>query len=660
MYDLRTKKEWSLDLSLVSALVISQLVLIRLVIWRVIPTSSGWYMTWVDVARSRVPYRDFYVPFPPGALFFEGFLPNLFAKQFVYQDVLHSIYWISMAVALYSLIRYFAAPVESFVACAIALSVYFVQPGNIISGYYETMYMFLIAGLSLSLYSCRKKYKFLFLLAGMTLSISTTIKQTAWLPAGFLLVALCFELGPFRGLALKMRLHFLCGAIAPWLLVTVWNLQVGNFGEMWRALLSGGGKGSSDLTVIPLFLQSVIQGRELWIVFLALSTYLLLRNRQEELSRKASWVVGTILMVWIVSDVMFAGSAPNVGQAIQLVFAILLFAIGASRTWSDRTGTNSIKIPRIAVLSALLGLLVVILMANVRQPVSGLLSINVPLWLFQGGQRLTYSLYALALCGLGYCVIHSLGRGDSLESRSRDFRLVIVVMLSLQVLNSFAGTPTLETWLLVLPFGILMLRDLLAQLVDEKATAVIGGLLVLWLPALSAIQNAQPYDWLGIKSPPVVELRVRPKVSGLEEFRVSATKALFLEQLERFAKPSVMRGTPTLVGVRNSGMASLIGLNVYPLNCVVLWWDVCPENLAQADFARIQRNPPKTVLWTFEDEPTINGNELAWRSGQKSAVRNIQDFLTKQMSEDRYRTLFEMPENDDGSGPITRLLVRTS
>lgn len=642
------------DVGALTFLLATQLVLIYQMMWKSLPSSSGWYMAWNDASATRVPYRDFFVPFPPGALFFEGTLPGMFSREFVAQDLIHAAFWLATSAALYLLMRFFVKPSLALLTTVVPLTAYFVQPGNIVSGYYETMYCFLILGLAMSLHGTRSKSLYLLLTGGLVLSLSTTVKQTSWLPALVVLLSIICRLGPFSALTSRCRLSFIFGAAIPWMGISTWNLAVGNFTEMWSALLTGGSKGTNQLTFIPLFLQSVVQFRELWVVIVIIGSVVILGTRND--SRVLFGFVSIVTTIWVGADVLLPSSSPNIGQALFLVYSGLALMLGHSRSMAARNDSMSRKVAIIFGTSLLVLMNLLPLSTNSG---SGPLRIDVPLWFLQIGQRLTYSFYAIALCGLCICLIGVSRLSVAIGAQESAARVVAWIAISLQLMNSFAGTPTLETWLIVMPFGFLIIFELLSRWLEGVANATVSALVIAWLPSLVAVQTTTPYDWLGMRSPQLSALVQAPDVPSLSQFRLSPVRATFLTQLETVVEPLSRAKTEVLLGVRNAGFAALYDLQLYPTQCVVLWWDVCPESLAQQDLQTIKSSPPEAVLWTFEDESVIKGNEEAWRDGEVSAIRRMQEYLVKAIREKTFRVAFELPENDDGTGPVTKVLLRT-
>jgi hypothetical protein len=642
------------------ALIAVQALLIKMVLWRALPSSSGWYMAWARTASSHVPYRDFYVPFPPGALLFEGWLPNRFSSPFVGQDLVHGLLWIFLAVALYSVMRYFRGPSDAFVASTLALTAYFVQPGNIISGYYETMYGFLIAGIALILHSCRTRSNSLMFLGGIFIGLSTTIKQTAWLPALVVLILIFLGERLVVGLTRAPKFLFFLGASIPWLVISIWNVWVGNFHTMWAALLTGGGKGVGQYTFVPMFLQSIVQYRELWIVVLGLVGSHYASQTLGSHYRLSVAAIGVVLAVWLVADVIFPTAGTTRGQGLLLLgtgIAIVWFYWSFCKVEANRISHRYVAV---CVLPALIGAFIASRMPSIGGSGNGLLEIDLSKWLVEGGQRLTYSLYGLALVGLGAVLVRLFHLRSSSTLERVGLLVVLSVILALQLFNSFAGSPTLETWLLILPFGVFALIDIFSEYLEGFGTVLCAVLIGIWTPALIQIQSTNPYDWLGMRAAPLDKSSSAPLIQGLHSFRLSSNRSILLSELDRAVRKAGGKKAEVLYGVRNAGLSVVLETRTYPVKCIVSWWDVCPEDLANEDLRQIKKLPPRLVVWTFEDESVLSGNELAWRNGSKSAVREIQVFLDEEIKKGDYTVSLSFPENDDGSGPITKLLVRTN
>jgi hypothetical protein len=243
--------------------------------------------------------------------------------------------------------------------------------------------------------------------------------------------------------------------------------------------------------------------------------------------------------------------------------------------------------------------------------------------------------------------------------RALDLSIVAVAQISVQVMNSFAGGPSIETWILTIPIGLILVYSLIEEWKPQISQQMLIGFVAIWLVCLVQVGRETPYEWSGISSSPLTASRSKPDIKHLELFRIESYNSMKIELLSREIKNLGLENTPVLYGLRNAGMARLFGTESYSLHCPVLWWDVCPESIAVKDEAQIKENPPKAVVWLFETQEMITGNEAAWRAGSSSAAGRIQTSLQEDINRGVYEIVCEFNESPLNPGPVTRLLVRS-
>ena len=61
------------------------------------------------------------------------------------------------------------------------------------------------------------------------------------------------------------------------------------------------------------------------------------------------------------------------------------------------------------------------------------------------------------------------------------------------------------------------------------------------------------------------------------------------------------------------------------------------------DFRWLKIERPELVMWNFQPEYSILGSEGAFRGGELSAIRLMQEWLTLQISNGRYEIVDKIP-----------------
>jgi len=621
---------------------------------RLMPTSAGWYLTWAEEASRRIVYKDFFFPFPPGALFFEGVIPTKFSQSFAMQETWNIFTWLGLSLAIYALARLFSSVPISIVASTIGLVSYICTPGKIIAGYYETMLAFLIIGLVSIIYGFRLERSRLILVGIFAVSMSTLVKQTAWGPAFFILMFTSIYLWRQESQQKLFRL-FLLFATAPWLVVTAWNLRVGNFISMWSALLSGGGKGSNKFGFVTTFLGGLTPVTPRWpflVLFVSLILTLILDLRSNfrriSLSALISYCFLSLLM-----DENFSLSGTSRVQ--NFFFWIGLLTIGyCILRWLKQLQSiplaqnQSLIVDHWDIWLVSFLVLLMLICGFLVQPAKDtqdVFSLDFQLWFRQAGEHLMTSMsgffiLSILLLILLYNARDFLIRPPTLLSRLTrlDILILLAFIVMQQLMNAFAGSPSVEMYLVSIVICLSVIGETLRTLIDRHGLLLFVSLSMPWVAFMVPIKLENPYSWMGNSEASLSAQRVTLDVGRAVDFQVETVRARVLQTIDTELKRSetFVQDKRVFFAIRNAGMAALFDVEPYPLKCVVLWWDVCPEPLAKMDRMNLAKNPPSRIVWTNESEPIYKANESVWLKGKVSSVSQIKLWIEEEVARGRY------------------------
>lgn len=625
-----------------------QLFLIKAVFLAHLPITDGWYLTFAHLSKDRVPYKDFYIPFPPGTLFFEGFLPSLFPNSFVGEQIIHVILWLILCVACFALARALTNVPGAVFATSISCALYFVQPGNIIAGYFETMYAFLLVAVACITKVLQQRHGLIYCsLAGISLGISTTIKQSVWLTAVAITVFLIILVKQHR-LRFSQFVYFLCGATCPWIAVVLWSVYRGNTTSLLSGILTGGGKAVSEWSVLTTFGVSVLPQGAFIVLYLFL--LLMLFTNPHNKTNISTWsqnlpnplLVGVVLALGGVG-VNSVAIENFVSTCFVLMGLITMVAVFSSRNQVS-SDWNSYSRLRIVILFVALPLLTLAITSFISPKSPGLSSIRptVSEWFSSIGALLGTSFIGVAAGALVVALYIFINRYRFSRMTSDLAALLLVVHLTMTLSNSIAGGDSIETWLLPLIVGLVLLSRVF-QFYVNSAMLTFGSIaLCLFAGSVGSYQVLNPYSWFQVTDAPLTASRRSVKVENIRFFRLDETSAKDYETLSAGLAEAIRekgKGTEVFFGSRNLGLAEMLSAEVFPTTCPVLWWDICPETLAKQDEIHVRATRPEIVIWTFEPEVTIIANEDAWRNRKLSAVRGIQGWLYDQIDSGHYRVL---------------------
>lgn len=668
-----------IDVLCLIAVLISQAILICQEFGRYLPITDGWYVGLTKATKSAVLYKDVYFPFPPGTYFFEGYLPSLFKNPMFGEQVIHSISWMLLSVSFYLILRYSFPNFIAAVVSITALSIYFTQPGNIISGYFELMYLFFFVGTALLLWSAEGEKRLqhvLLFAAGTCLALSVTVKQSALLPVLLVIFSYLKSNWKSRREVAQFNTVLIFGGLClPSTVVLTWAYQNHTLFEMFNSML-GGGKDVGGLSIVTTFGANVLPNIQMSSAVFLSALFVVIQLQPKH---KKFWIL-EIVIIWF-AFMQFSGfglfdrwsQSPILGYLLILSLVSIMKIVLqrnseiASVELEKSANSNSLLLTTLFLsLSAFIGI-------GVTQidTASGSLSPNLQTWLTGFSASVSSNL---VICGtvsvVGLYVASKFGvtlfLKETEQVRMRRLsKLVLLSTITFYLMNSFAGGIGVE----VFAINIALVLGMILYFVQSRhgnyvLISLIMAFFVPWTVAASVFHVSQPYSWYGITEMPLNTPRKTPKAPGLSSFSLSVKSANDYDLIYDgvFAGMQIVNKgrSPVLLGPRNSGLAAMFDLDTYPLQCQILWWDMCPEKIALEDYQRIRNSPPELIIWTFEAEDTITSNQNGWRRESNSAVGLIQAWLSERIGKGYYRVLAEtgkQPDLSDSKQPITRVLV---
>ena len=670
---------YSREASALAILLTSQFLLIQQVFKRFLPVTDGWYLGIAQAAKSSLLYKEIEFPMPIGAVFFEGVIPNLFNNPIVAEQYLHSISWLILSVAFYSILRFAFSRYVTLVVSVTVLTFYFAQPGNIISGYFELMYMFYFLGWGFLLWSTSKiqRYKYTLLLAGsIFLTTSVTVKQTAILPViCSLIFYLWWAWKSERDSFVKTVATISIGVSGPFFAVLIWSLKNGVFVAMLQSM-SGQGKNPGGLSVITTFGSQILPGNYLLLTFFAVGILTITCFDFVTILHK----VLMLIAFWILF-IEFSGiailSAGNFSalKGYMFFFSFVFLVDLGWKIFADKvphyTKIRYVKLLDVSLLLALAFFPLAAFVFHQRTP-DNLLSPDWSAWFVDLG---TSAGSKFLVCGLASLVfVHIAKKREVVVSFFEIPKSQLVVFANFLLIstmtfffmNSFAGGPGVEVFALNIAFVLgVILQAIHFNFGKRVFVCCALGFLIPWNIGASAMQIQNPYSWYQLDELPLDSERLSPIAPRLSSFSLSTTSAndynLLYQGVTDAQNLTQGKQTEIYFGSRNLGLASMFDVEVYPTRCPVLWWDICPELSAIENFNQLKSRPPLVVVWTFESDMNIVSNENGWRTG-KSAISKIQTWLLHEIGLGNYRVIAEthkLLDRPNESQILTRVLVRT-
>jgi hypothetical protein len=633
-----------------------QLVLIFQTIFKVLPVTIGFFPYWSKLSETSTVYKDFFYPFPPISLIIDGAIPRLFPNIAVAEQTLQAIKWLLIVSLLFFILRKLDfSPLSAFIGVTIAATGYYVSPGNITAGYLELVWLFLLAATFFALcgFKSNKKSEYFLLVSGLFLSFASLTKQTAIVPSiAVLATIVLIEIVKPSKSSMKQAGLLLLGFALPIVFFMFVGLLQGNLHEALLNIFSGGGKNpfSSDKWIYWLLDGLGIKSPKIPLLLIAGGLLLLVLRKKIEITASVNYLLaGTSLTLLQLGILGFSGLDPIQGivQGKMVSWLIFFFIVLASFAFVFDYFDLQIKRKVIFGVLPLFACIVIIIGTKIPS-FDGDLSLwvfNYPTYLNQVGGLTTIALFFLAISQ-----IDKFNKGYSKEFKN--FTLLFAVSFGFAAMNSLSAGLGIETWLLTIALAVSYFSKVIEENLRSKLALIpiLISVLLIILP-MSIAQSIRPYEWWGIAEDSLDSVHKDVNLPGFEGFILGENTAKQYSQIA-LALQSNEQGEAVLLGPNLAGLLGEVFDNVNQVNleCPILWWDLCPETMAQADLNALIKNPPNLIVWNVAPEFVIHGHETNFLNGKKSAQRSIQQWVKQQAKSGDYRIVLDTRDEKEGWG----------
>lgn len=622
------------------------------------PIMDGWSYFPLGSAE-YFPYRDYFYPVTP-LTFFEARIFALFPDPLLASRLIMLVLPALLASAVMSLASAFVSKRDAFTVSALLVSTLGVLRLEALAGWNTQFFVYTAVGIALAAKSWttgvgkpRKASNSISpmlyaILAGTAFSLAMMVKQTTIVTVAVIVVGLVLWLRLRFGARVGRRGLVLSAAtlVVPGLSIAMLAIYL----ESHRALgpfvwdmLSAGGK-NPDLfkglgaiwSEINLYLLNPAS-----LVVLLLIVLILLAVKRDLTWNSSGIAARTLfavvaLLAYLVLETTLVNTPP--GREMMIAIALCCASIAV---FPRRNGIVLFAERGLAVRTFVAIFVIPVLVGAFRMRddfpgyLEGLASVE-RRWIsfsILGTIILTYATTSTK----GYQVLSSLFSTDEPTRRrlnSPDSQSVIIVLAILSAVGSLVnvfssgGTlymqffiPSLAIFLAVLIRWIRG-RSGSRLLLPSLVSVVYGSTVVFICAAIVA-----PYSWFGWKEESLLNGPRSWSAEGyLSGIALSPQSKGVYDRLGRAETVGAeLSGAqdPTLFTFPNlPGAASLTALRPYGgLPCVVLWFDVCPNELAEKSLERFSRNPAQVIVWTDPPEEVIGSDEATFIRG-RSAIRD--------------------------------------
>jgi hypothetical protein len=654
------------DLLAISGIVLAQSIQVWVVFGRFIPSTYNWFLHWGTVSETRVPYKDFFYPFPPGSLWLHGWLPNRFSDPLYAEQIISAGIWILLVLAMYANLRLWFEPGISFFAVSVSSVAYFTSPYNIIAGYFESGILFLLTAIALTIYPMRKRRSsiacnFMFVSSGFFFASAFLVKQTFLVPVT---VALFCLLVLIRGYERSYRQRFgtrelllvLSGFSVPLLSVGIYLKSQNALEQSISQVFSGESKDPQAERFIDWSIGSIVNSNALTSATgLLVFSYLLHRNRISlKLAPGKIFLLQLLVALALITAVspmilISYGKTKSGLEVVYLIFTLsslyFLWLQSLGRFRSLKNYKDVFLLITFISFSSLIGFKIA------SGPSESLAIVS---WAF----LMTLGFVTLFAVPLILVLKENREHNAWIEKHGQEIVVIwCAIVLSHVFVGSLSGGLSFEILFPATSFALGLIGYYLVKSSLNNLIIVFPAIAIC-LGSFMSFQFHNPYKWWGVNEPSIRALVGEPP-SSVGYMRntnlVSAESRDYFSSIQEMVDSNSWNGTKlipksssrALAGPNNAGGLEIFGLNAYELKCPVLWWDVCPEAFLTEDVNEIISDPPEIILWNMPPGVVQSAHEIAFRNGELSSMRELNEWVITMSKGEEYELLGKLNLPDD-------------
>ena len=611
---------------------------------------DGWF-NFPGASKFLFPYRDYYYPVPPFT-YFEAQVFSRFPLPSISLRIFYVILGSCFALSLYYLAAKFSDKrTASIVAifCTSILSLLRLEPAG---GWNTQSIMFSTIAITFCIYGWMndsQQLKF-GMLAGIFFFLSVLTKQTVLFPVAMLIIASTL-IGIRRKShsILKLIKYTVSAQIISGAILVVFLHRNSALGPFVKTMLTSGGK---NLVLDDLVEKIVVGILEIILNYhsLLIGSLILLHYFQKRIKNAYYFDTAYICVLILLSVNIFS----NLNEVFQISLSVILFLIYhiLEKRFSNRSGTI-LNIIIVIICPIAIGIIKSIPNeSNILTKIQGYLLANINLQEFW----LTLAFFIILLF---------LIQNKTTEEFSRiyqvNFLIAIYVISNLVFAVLSSGGSFFLFWFIQLfiigvPFLISNLRKF--AIPNFKLTfALLMSLLLFTTISLVGKALHNPYSWWGWNEPSVFhENRILVGSGYYKGLPVTQEQHTLIKLIASFetkaALLSPIRPT-TLFSFSNIPMTQSITpiANYSELNCTIVWFDLCPDELVKKDLQKFKVNPPSVIVWSQPTEDAFFVHEKLFTK-QRSALRDWDVYRLSQIENGSWKLVGTIPPSSMNWWPI--------
>jgi hypothetical protein len=643
-------------------LLILQIPLLSFSVFRFFSPTLGWFSVLGEKMASGELYRTTFSPLPPLSIFLEGYIPTRFNQPLVADSIINSLFWLLFVYLLNECSRTLTNPRISFYVVLTFSYMYFSEPTDIVSGYFELVWIFICFTYIWSVKTIKNPtVKNVAITSIFSMSL-VLIKQN------FLIVSLvCLIVVGYNLYKKSLKNFYSLIVIASLPYATAAVILFIYSSTIFKQLNGASKNPSLNFLTDNLFNWPIkTVGYASLTFFIACAMSISFNKTFHKIAiTKILFLSGAVNALF---NFMDRQGVANISSQLLLNLALInLEIIVIAFLFFIQPKKPSIKVS-VLILIPLIGIALNTLLPALGLDSSKSLPTSNSLLTYFEGFKVLLSACLLAFMisilisifskelqnSYFYLIRKSPAPQNPKSPTELDCHLFILfISFSVAVANSLSGGLTIQSFSLMycLVFSILLSRETKPgkNLLDR---AFIGTATVTVL-VLSLLQiHTVPYSWWGFKIDSLSKQSSSLADIGLPLFKATSAQKDFFAKVQQTVSSEENKESSIYFGPNIQGLKYVFdSLPTYEGRCIIIWWDVCPEELALEDLKNLKKDLPKYVLWNHFPSYVAQMHERSFRSGQDvSAVNQLDRWVTEQSLLGQYRVIATWSINEESQG----------
>ena len=621
------------------------------------PITEGWFQDYARyMMEGQFPYRDFYVPVPPGFIYLVKLLRSFFGDIFIY----YRIYGLLERMVLVSLVffmfkRLFSGKVL-FIAVFTGSVMYIANLQDIFYSYYQTSFLFAI----LVLYSIicmfeQYNYKdvyFWSFVYGSCSACSFLFKQTigSLLPIalGFIFIMVTFRR--------NLKKTLICCGISTTSAIVIlglvaYVLSVNNalIPCIEQIFLGAQSKGSFQ-NIFFGFISRMITEASVIFILIYLTIIICFYVYQRYSFEPIKILCMSLISILGFAIVTFSFVLPLMRESDNRVVILLCFLLFTILTLSSYLYNLYNNKHKSLLLFGIVFVTLFVFLLFIKPEIF-------TEWCFNAigiRQSIIPSVFLISFLWWIY-EFYDLSRFGFRLSYNTNIKAIKLFVLS----ASFVIMYTHSLSYIVEEHGTLLIAVLLlgqllsAHVVNLKFEFLLKSITVLYcflsIFIIFVQKSSFPYYWWGVNTlPPISKSKCLYQDPNLIHFYGDQLSVTEMNKIYSFIEKN-KRFDDKLYTFPHINYFNVMSSLDSPTFAKVHYFDVCPDFVVEKDLKKKKKTPPKFVLIQTLEEWEWKFHEKVFRSGRKSAQRKIIEYYKSQIDNDNYKLIkkFRIGNSDE-------------